>query len=441
VILALWFLLLTIWLQSVRAESGLTTRDRSKNGLSHVVANLDEGASDRFALGRSFFHVPWVQAPAATTARDGLGPLFNANSCASCHPNNGGGDALPDSGHLPRSTIVKLAQPAVNRGSLPHNGFIPDPVYGQQLSINGNSRVPFEGQVEVTLKPLVRHFSDGSAITLARPEIRVSSLNYGPLSESTRLLVLRAPSLVGLGLIERIPDAQILQYQDERDTDADGISGRVNRVWSMQHQDYRLGRYGWKANTSSVREQVSNALINDMSLTSPWYPEDNCGEQQQACLEAYRSPEPDVPMTRLQAINDYLLQLRAPVVATDDKEQERRLFESTGCLSCHRVGYRTNNGVVVNPYSDFLLHDMGPELSAGSGVFKASAQEWRTPPLWGLGLAKLLNPDAGYLHDGRARTLQQAIMWHDGEAAASQREFAALDRNERDVLIKFLRSL
>ena len=420
-------------------NSGWLTKDRSRSALTHPYAHLDDEASDQFVLGRSFFHIPWVEAPAATTARDGLGPLFNANSCASCHPNNGGGDALTSDGTVDRSIIIQLSQ--VQDSSESQTKVKPDPVYGRQLSINGTHEVPFEGRVEVMLHKKNLQYPDGTNLAMFKPEFKLSDLNYGPLSGSTRLSALRAPSLIGLGMIEQIPQDQIAAHADEFDLDQDGISGRINLVWSVKDQSFEPGRYGWKATSASVTEQTANALINDMGLTNPLFAEENCTSEQTACIEAYRSQEFDVPLERLQAISFYLQHIRKPRTEKNISQVGKDLFDRVGCASCHRTGYKTAAGDTVNPYSDFLLHDMGSELAAATGAFQAKPNEWRTPPLWGIGLARTLNSQAGYLHDGRASSLEQAIMWHGGEAAESRKAFSALGQDQRTQLIQFLEAL
>ncbi|MBV1928058.1 MAG: thiol oxidoreductase [Gammaproteobacteria bacterium] len=419
------------------------TTDRSAKALSHAWVGLDDGSLDQFTLGRSFFTIPWVEAPAATTARDGLGPLFNANSCASCHRNNGGGAASTRGGKaLDRSIVIQLAQLSThsfNAASKPERQ--PDPVYGHQLAINGTHRVPFEGQVEVAVETKAFTYPDGKQVTLLKPLIKVTQLNYGPLAKGTTLKPRRAPALVGMGLIEDIPAAQILQRQDVKDLNADGISGKANWVHSLEANKRKLGRFGWQATTTSVTEQTANALHNDMGLTNPMFPNPNCSAAQTACNSAYKSNELDVPMPRLQAISHYLKRLRVPRGQATTEPIGRQLFMNTGCQACHQVAYTTTKGIAVNPYSDFLLHDMGPALAEGDDHDQNTVSEWRTSPLWGLGLAKTLNPRAGYLHDGRAFTVEQAILWHGGEAQSARDHFIHLNKNQRDMLLSFLETL
>jgi len=452
------FILASDVVASNEVDVGLFTTDRSARALSHAQAGLDDDSLDQFSLGRSFFTIPWVEAPSATTARDGLGPLFNANSCASCHKNNGGGAASTQGGKsLSRSIVIKLGQKvdALSNQINLNAGFKPDPVYGGQLAINGTSDVPFEGQVTVTIDNRVFTYPDGRQVTLMKPLFSVSQLNYGPLSEATTLQPRRSPSLIGMGLIDAIPDAQLIQRQDESDQNNDGISGRASWVLSVEEKRLKLGRFGWKASTTSVTEQVANAAHNDMGLTSPLFPNENCTATQTACNRAYKSRGFDIPEQRLKAVSFYLKNLRVPVSQSAAQREGQQLFLSTGCQACHQTAYTTDKGVEVNPYSDFLLHDMGDELADGSGITgsgligsgltgndrQVQGAEWRTAPLWGLGLAKTLNSQAGYLHDGRATTVEQAILWHDGEGLNAKNHFTQLTKKERDLLLSFLDAL
>ncbi len=419
------------------------TTERSAKALSHAQAGLDNESLDQFTLGRSFFTVPWVAAPAATTARDGLGPLFNANSCASCHPNNGGGSASTLAGKaLDRSIVIQLGRLTTESSSNTDKvNHLPDPIYGHQLAINGTHRVPFEGQIKVDIQTRPFTYPDGEQVTLLQPLFRASQLNYGPLAPETILKPRRAPVLIGMGLIEDIPTAQILQRADEADRNGDGISGKASWIHSLETNQQKLGRFGWQATTTSVTEQTANALHNDMGLTNPLFPNENCNAAQTACNSAYKSKELDVPRARLLAISHYLKHLRVPRPQPPIQREGRHLFASAGCQACHQIGYTTATGNTIDPYSDFLLHDMGPELAEGNDSDRGKMSEWRTAPLWGLGLTKTLNPKAGYLHDGRALTLEQAILWHGGEAQTAKEHFIHLTKNQRDMLLSFLETL
>lgn len=439
-----------IIVESIQASENLNlfTSDRSSKALSHPYDGLSDDLLDQFVLGRSFFTIPWVESPTATTARDGLGPLFNANSCKSCHQNNGGGESSTDksgssSDSVDRSIILKLVQ---KRREVPQiknqqSGFKPDPVYGSQLAINGNHDVPYEGRVKVTIESIPFEYPDGDKVVLRKPTFIITDLNYGALSDDTSINPRRALSLIGMGLIDRIPADQILKREDEHDQNGDGISGKINTVWSVQDKKLKLGRYGWKATTASLLEQTANALINDMGLTSPWYSMENCTPTQTACTTAYTSPTNDVPMQRLMAISEYISNLKVPLRKKSQGKQGEKLFYQVGCHQCHQTSYVSDTGVDIDPYSDFLLHDMGVGLADNSRMFKADPEEWRTPPLWGIGISKRLNSKAGYLHDGRATTLEQAVLWHAGEALKVKDKFIHLNKNERAVLLSFLENM
>jgi len=422
-------LLSLLWAGSVLAQTQVYTADRSKHALTLVRDDLYDEVEELALLGRSFFKIAWVEAPAATTARDGLGPLFNANTCVSCHVHNGAGGGFIDSetgsAKVPRSTVVRL-------NHLKNGQWQADPVYGNQLSINGIRDVPFEASYQVALHPV-----EGNQ-QLKKPNLTFQELNYGPLSSNTQWHLLRAPALAGMALIESIPADQIRERADPHDLDQDGISGRALEVWSRSNQRYELGRYNWKNTQSTLLDQIANAAHGDMGLRNSLYPEVNCSPVQSECLNAYQSDELDLPDLRLQAMALYLTSLKAPKVNRRNSEQEAgmRLFSAIGCQQCHTNEYTTSAGEPAPIYSDLLLHDIGEEL-AGSGP---NANEWRTAPLMGLGLRKHLKHPA-YLHDGRASTLHEAILWHGGEAILSQRMFTALSAEDQQQLIQFLETL
>jgi CxxC motif-containing protein (DUF1111 family) len=422
-------LLSLLWAVSVSAQTQVYTADRSKHALTHVRDDLSDEVEELVLLGRSFFKIPWVEAPAATSARDGLGPLFNANTCVSCHEHNGaGGGFIPmgsDLYKVPRSSVVRLHH-------LNNREWQVDPVYGNQLSINGIREVPYEASYQVQIQP------DEGNRRLNKPNLILKALNYGPLSSNTQWHLLRAPALAGMALIESIPADQIRKRADPNDVDQDGISGRTVEVWSRANQRYELGRYNWKNTQSTLRDQIANAAHVDMGLRNSLYPEVNCSPVQTECLSAYRSGALDLPDLRLQAMALYLANLKAPKINRLNSEQKAGMnhFSALGCQQCHTNDYTTLMGEPVPIYSDLLLHDMGEGL-AGSGP---NANEWRTAPLIGLGLRKHLKHPA-YLHDGRASTLHEAILWHGGEAELSQRTFTALSAEDQQQLIQFLETL
>ncbi len=277
---------------------------------------------------------------------------------------------------------------------------------------------------------------------LSKPNYSLTDLNYGPLSNDASISVRKAPALVGLGLLEDLSDSSILANVDEDDKNNDGISGRANLVYSIETGTYKLGRYTYKASAPSVKHQIAGAFVNDMGLTTTLFPNENCTSAQEKCLNAPKSRDAiDVPDMRLDAVTFYLTHLKVPKsknVIPEGKE----LFNQIGCTSCHVSSFTTKKGIKINPYSDFLLHDMGEALSDGRSEFRASANEWKTAPLWGINsYEKTLRKQPDYLHDGRARNLEEAILWHGGEAQASRESFMSLDENKREMIIKFIGTL
>jgi CxxC motif-containing protein (DUF1111 family) len=424
-------------------ENAFYSQDTSKKAFSHPVANMNNTEMDTFVMGRSFFTIPWVEAPSATTARDGLGPLFNANTCIHCHPNNGAGVAVDAKGALRRDLIIRLALSSsknLNNVSQTRMENIPEPTYGTQLSINGNHNTPFEGNVRVNYELSTQNYPDGTPYTLRKPTYTIDTLGYGPLHPDSVISPRIALALVGLGLIEAIPQGAILAHEDINDDNNDGISGKANWVYTLESNSSQLGRFTWKASSPNVRFQSANAASNDMGLTSPLFPKENCTKKQKECHEAPKGMhEFDLPENRLNAIAFYVTHLKTPQPrAFEKKEEASALFEQLTCNRCHVPSYTTTMGMTIAPYSDFLLHDMGEELADGVSDFLASGNEWRTPPLWGIGLYEKVSLEANYLHDGRARSIEEAILWHGGEAKKAKDAFMNLEKSQRELLINYL---
>jgi len=413
----------------------------SKMAFSHPYDGMSNEEMDEFIHGKSFFRTPWVEAPSATTARDGLGPLFSANTCRSCHKRNGAGLAIDNNGNIKRDLVFRLSLiENLNNKSLLKIPFIPEPTYGGQLSVNGTHEVPFEGTPKVEYKELKGKYSDGETYSLREPSYRIDNLNYGKLHKNTVIAPHIALALVGLGLIEQIPHQDILANEDVNDSDNDGISGKANWVYIPHSDRKKLGLFTWKAGSPSVRFQSANAASNDMGLTTSAFPKENCTPNQKECNESPKGYHDfDMPDSRLDAINYYLTHLKVPLRRKFDKKREaEELFEQLTCKACHIPSFKTAQGIKIEPYSDFLLHDMGDNLSDGHVNFLAEANEWRTPPLWGIGLYKKVSGEVNYLHDGRARSIEEAILWHGGEAEKAKESFKALHKSKRELLLNYL---
>ncbi len=413
--------------------------------LTHPNKKMNNDEYDLFILGRSFFKIPWVEAPSATTARDGLGPLFNANTCHSCHPRNGRGAGRNSFGQLDRSVIVKLGRQALNSHEdklVKTQGVMGDPTYGGQLQISSIADVPFEGRPRLEVKEYITVYPDGREVVLQKPVLSLQDLQYGKMHKDTSYTMRIAQSLIGMGLIDLIDERDILSYADEDDKDNDRISGKPNYVFSREYQKIVLGKFNWKASTPTVKEQTALAFHDDMGISNPLYPGSPCTKKQKECSKEPKSRyEFDITELRLEAVNFYVSNLKMPPSHIKEKEGQK-LFKQVGCASCHRPSYTLATKDKIHPYSDFLLHDLGEELDDGVGNFRAEGSEWRTQPLWGLGTAqKILKKQPRYLHDGRARSLEEAILWHGGEALHVKMNFMDLPKAQRDKLINFLKEL
>lgn len=423
------------------------TDSRQDKPLAQRISGLSDDELDSVMLGRSFFSIPWVVAPSATTARDGLGPLFNANTCASCHVDNGAGQTLGNDGSPLRALVVKLAQPSKQVQAREQGMMnIPDPHYGNQIAINGTGSVPPEASVHLAKHKQMLVFPDGSRQALTAWQPVLKQLAYGALDKDTVLSLRQAPTLAGMGLVAKVDADTILAWADAEDKDGDGISGRANWVRDLRDGKFKLGKYGWKAGQPTVLQQTADAAAHDMGLTNPLFPREQCTDSQQACLEApHGRPSPlgtlDLPQPRLQAIANYVQSFKAPQPEkfSEEELQGKVVFLVLGCGGCHREQLTTKDGIEFSPYSDYLLHDMGSGLADGRPEFEANPQEWRTAPLWGVGAR--VRAGQRFLHDARAASPFEAVLWHGGEAEAAKQRFMALPENERQALLAFLEAL
>lgn len=432
---------------------GVTTReDASRNSFGLPAPGLTNEERRRFERGDSFFTQNWVTAPASTDARDGLGPTFNAQACSSCHVLDGRGAPPDPTGAEARlGLLVRLSIPGEDPVT---GGPVPDPVYGGQFQDRSILGVPAEGTLRVTYATIEGTYADGERYELRAPTYELIDLAFGPLADDVLLGPRLGPQVMGMGLLEAIPAETILANADPDDADGDGISGRPNMVWDARAGEPRLGRFGWKANVTTVEQQVAGAFLGDIGVTSPLHPDDNCPPTQLACAAAPNGSdgsEPELTADRLASVTFYNRTLSVPAmrdVQTDAVVDGSELFTEIGCVSCHLATIETGPASpevlanqTIHPYTDLLLHDMGPGLADGRPDFEATGSEWRTPPLWGLGLIDDVNGERFLLHDGRARTIAEAVLWHGGEGQASADAFRQLTADDRAVLLAFLEAL
>lgn len=423
--------------------------DFSVQAFSHPSSGLRGEARRAFTVGNSFFNTVWVAGPASTTARDGLGPMYNAVSCSSCHFKDGRGRGLPENpGKVDISLLFRIRVIGAGKEVIPH------PAYGEQIQPQGIEGVPGEATPVVSYSEVTVTFPDGETAQLQKPQFQFISPNYGPLAGETIISPRVAPQMIGLGLLENISEKDILKNEDPDDADGDGISGRANRVFSLVSNAVVPGRFGWKAAKATLIEQNAAAFNGDIGITSSYFPEEECTSLQTECLQ--RKTIQDIEDDRLRSVTTYSQLLAVPARRNFREESVTRgkeVFQKIGCTSCHTPSYTTGtnssvsvlNNQKIYPYTDLLLHDMGPDLADDTRNVafegEATTREWRTPPLWGLGLVKTVNGHTRFLHDGRARNLEEAVLWHGGEAKKSRDEYVSLSKIERQNLIDFLNSL
>ncbi len=431
------------------------------DAFSYPSANIEPGRMLAFKNGRALFRKNWVAAPAATLASDGLGPLYNARACQHCHLKDGRGHP-PQPGGSAMSMVLRLAVPGGPSpgGIAGYLATLPDPTYGAQLQDFASPGQTAEGRMTVSYASLPVLLSDGSIVTLQSPTYGVAEPQYGPLHPDIMLSPRIAPQMIGLGLLEAIPEADILANADENDADGDGISGRANVVWSKEHQAPMLGRFGHKAASPNIRHQSAAAFADDMGLSTTVFPtpSGDCTTVQTACITAPSGQRPglhdglEVDAESLDLIVFYSRNLGVPARRNTDDPQVlagKKAFYQLGCPACHRPKFATTglaeqpeqSAQLIWPYSDLLLHDMGEALADNRPEARATGREWRTPPLWGIGLTETVSGHTRFLHDGRARNLLEALLWHGGEAEASRNAVIDLAKPDRDALIAFLESL
>ncbi len=422
-----------------------TAFSKSGNAFELSARNLTNELRRTFEVGDSFFNQNWVSAPASTEARDGLGPTHNALSCSSCHSHDGRAKPPDNPDDPERGLLLRLSIPT-------QHGPEDEPRYGGQLQDRSILSVPAEGQIVILYREASGEYPDGVMYKLRRPVYSIEDLAFGPLHPEVQISPRIAPATIGMGLLEAIPEERILALADPDDADGDGISGRPNYVWDVRLGKLVLGRFGWKANQPTVEQQAAAAFLGDIGITSSLFPEENCPPGQGECSQAPNGGKPEIPDSRLEKVTIYIQTLAVPAMRNTEDEtirQGARLFVESQCSVCHTPRQETGEthpleplrGQVIFPYTDLLLHDMGEDLADNRPDGQASGREWRTPPLWGIGLVETVNGHTMFLHDGRARNLEEAILWHGGEAEESRQHFMDLTQEERQALIKFLESL
>jgi CxxC motif-containing protein (DUF1111 family) len=444
------------------ASGGAATVRRldTADAFSAPSANIGFAGEQDFKLGNGLFSKTWIASPATTRASDGLGPLYNARACQDCHVKDGRG-LVPSDGEAAVGLFLRVSLPGGDAPAI--EGWLAtqaDPNYGTQIQNFAAPGQTPEGRIGVTWTDLPVTLAGGEIVTLRAPSYRVDAPAYGPLAPGAMLSPRLAPQMIGLGLLEAIPAADLLAHADPDDADGDGISGRPNIVPSIVHEVPMLGRFGWKAGAPTVREQSAGAFAGDMGLSTALHPSPagDCTPDQTQCQAGPHGQEPDVrdglevDAQAMDLVTFYAQNLGVPARGAIDDPlvlRGKALFHQAQCAACHVPSFVTNrledqpaqSFQLIWPYTDLLLHDMGPGLADNRPEGRATGTEWKTPPLWGIGLAAQVSGQHAYLHDGRARSLIEAILWHGGEAQASRDLVVAMPKPDRDALVAFLESL
>ena len=432
------------------------------DAFSQPSGNISFEGELEFRVGDGLFRKVWVSSPSSTLASDGLGPLFNARSCQRCHIKDGRGHPPASTDDNAISMLLMASNPGDPDDSVADIAGVhvtrPEPTYGRQLQEFSLAGIPSEFRLRVEYDEMKVGLSGGGVAHLRMPRYVAADLGYGPLHPNAMLSPRVAPQMIGLGLLEAIPAADILAGADPFDGNKDGISGRPNIVWSAEFDMPMLGRFGLKAGSPTIREQSAKAFAGDIGISSQQFPEPwgDCTAAQTGCIEAPHGNLDDrdheIDAESLNLVTFYSRNLGVPARRSAGDPQVlfgKAVFHATGCASCHKPSFVTHrledrpeqSFQLIWPYTDMLLHDMGPGLADNRPEARATGTEWRTPPLWGIGLTKRVSGHTFFLHDGRARSLLEAILWHGGEAQSQRDAVIEMPPGERAALIAFLESL
>ncbi len=440
-----------------RLGGDLTVEDATSKAFAQPAPSLEPRELRDFAFGNRLFNTNWVAEPASVRSLDGLGPGFNRVSCSGCHTRDGRGHAPAGPDEVMDAMAVRLSVP----GRTPTGQPRPHPAYGLQLQDKAIVGHEAEGRVTITWEPVAGLYADGTPYELRRPRVAFVGLTRGPMGEEVQVSPRIAPAVHGVGLLEAVDEATLRAMADPQDADGDGISGRVNEVWSVTLERPVIGRFGWKANQPTLREQSADAAFGDIGLTSSLFREEDVpqadtlahGPHPADSADSHSdAEEPDLTDRQLDKLEFYLQTLAVPAARglhSPVVQRGQRLFIAADCNACHTATLQTGadhpvpqlRNQTIHPYSDLLLHDMGEGLADGRPDSEATGSEWRTPPLWGIGLTRTVSGTEAYLHDGRAETLEEAILWHGGEAEAAREAFRRMSREEREAVLAFLSAL
>ena len=422
-------------------SGGITTvKDATSAAFGLPAPNLSSESIAKHLLGDAGVGATFVPAPALINP--GLGPLFNNNSCISCHQRDGRGRP-PLEGEELNTMLFRISMTGTDENGGPKAV----PLFGLQAQHKAIFGKLPEMEFDITYTEQTENFADGEKVSLRKPNNKIIN-PYLPIPAGMLLSARVTTPFIGLGLLEALGEKTITDLADENDRNGDGISGKANYVWDIKAQKNTLGKYGWKASQPTLLQQSAAAFEGDMGITSTLFPDENSLGQIQDVLPH----NSEISDEKLDQIRHYIATLGVPIrrnVQDVQVKQGRFLFIQANCNSCHVMKLKTGNlaglpevsNQYIRPFTDLLLHDMGEGLTDNRPDFKATATEWRTAPLWGIGLTKIVNGHTFFLHDGRARNLTEAILWHGGEGQKSKDSFMKMAKTEREAMVKFLESL
>jgi CxxC motif-containing protein (DUF1111 family) len=416
-----------------------------------IAPNADNDLLFDFLFGQRIFDVVWDEN-VISPALDGLGPTYNRTACRECHEGNGRGQPPEYVGARMKSILVRLSIPGQDQ----HGGPNPIPNYGDQLQDSAVTGVKKEGKAIIEWEEIAGTYGDGTPYSLRKPTIRFEDLAYGEFPEDAMASARVAAPVIGLGLLQSIPEENLYALADPDDANGDGISGRVNVAWDAVNKEMATGRFGWKANVPTVRHQSAGAALGDMGMTTALFQENLCEPMQTDCIEyaertAAKVGTPEIVPELFEPMITYIMHIGMPRQRDSDDPAVQRgeqLFRGIGCTGCHMPTQVAGDdtlpalaGQLFHPFTDLLVHDMGEGLADNRPDFGASGSEWRTAPLWGIGLTHDVGEFNFHLHDGRARSISEAILWHGGEAEGRREAFRNMSKDQREDLLAFLGSL
>lgn len=438
-------------------DNGFTSVAADQQAYTLPAPVLDYQEKKIFLQGRSHFKRRWI-APITFNGEWGLGPTFIQTRCSECHINNGRGGPPASSTEQLATMLVRLSLP----GTDAHGGPKLDPNYGDQFQNNAlqaqevdlryaRELVPAEAELYLDWEEKLVTLADGEQVALRKPKLRIEKLAFGPLGEGAMLSLRNTQPVFGLGLLEAVAEETLLAIAAEQKKI--GLNGRPNYVWDFVHGKMAVGRFGWKANQANLMAQTAAAFLGDLGVTSRYLRLNNCPPIQHACRIQDPANDPEIIDADMNDFELWLRALAAPArrdMVDPQVRQGEAMFNAAGCAACHTPVLKTAASYpafpklanrVFYPYTDLLLHDMGEELADGRPDFAASGRDWRTQPLWGLGLSKQVNGQTGLLHDARARNVTEAILWHGGEGAAARDAFSKMSKAQRAALVRYVEAI